>query len=107
LNIDPSNLPLGNVQVPVKLTWATFSTVKMQSTVPASIAGAIIAKGFEYRKKGTSAWTSVLAPGAFEVTIDSSEMINTNYEYRAFVETDCGKIYSEIKEVFLECGNCQ
>ena len=91
-----------NSTLPLTVTPGADGSVHLVSAVPAEVTGSVISKGFEYRLKGTGAWTTVSAAGAFEA--DIAVPVGT-HEFRVFAEVSGqGMLYSRTNQVMVVGG---
>ena len=85
--------------LPLSIT-ATQYNVQLQSSTDA-VSGTVTSKGFRYRLRGESAWTSAAVTGAFEKEF----VLPTNrWEFQAFAEVSgLGTIYSSPQYIMVVC----
>lgn len=82
-------------------TNITTTSVTLNGTVTGT---GIISKGFEYKVSGaTNFIQQVVTSNPFQLTLNNLST-NTTYEYRIYVTTSYGTIYSSIETFITDCG---
>ncbi|MBP1644489.1 MAG: family metalloprotease domain protein [Bacteroidetes bacterium] len=94
-----NNTPTITTLPPTNITTTT-------ATLNGNVTGSgITSKGFEYRALGTTNFTQqAVVSNPLQLTLNNLS-INTTYEYRIYVTTSFGTIYSPIETFTTDCGS--
>ena len=93
-----NNTPTITILPPTNITTTT-------ATLNGNVTGSgITSKGFEYRVLGTTNFTQqAVTNNPLQLTLNNL-LVNTTYEYRIYVTTSYGTIYSQIEIFSTDCG---
>ncbi len=93
-----NNTPTIAILPPTNITTTT-------ATLNGNVTGSgITSKGFEYRVLGTTNFTQQAVTNNPLQLILNNLLVNTTYEYRIYVTTSFGTIYSPIETFSTDCG---